>query len=177
MLAWLYLRPGQEFTLSDLARRLSVTPGVVHAEVQRLVEAGLLLSRTVGRSRLLQANTNGRASRALTELLTVSFGPEVIIADEFGRLARVEAVAIYGSWARRYKGETGRAPVDIDVMVIGRPVREEVYKAAERAEQRLGMPVNPVVRSLDAWRNETDSLVMTAKRDAVVVVEPEGDAA
>lgn len=176
MLAWLYLRPGHEFTLSDLARRLSVSPGVLHAEVKRLVDAGLLLSRTVGRSRLLQANTNSRASRALTELLTVSFGPEVVIADEFGPLDSVDAVAIYGSWARRYRGETGRAPVDVDIMVVGRPEREEVYKAAERAEERLGMPVNPVVRSLDAWREGTDSLVMTAKRDAVTVVERDGDA-
>jgi hypothetical protein len=54
-------------------------------------------------------------------------------------------VAIYGSWATRYEGITGPAPNDVDVIVIGEVPRRDMYEAAERAEQRLGLSVNPVV--------------------------------
>lgn len=174
LLAWLYLRPGQEFSLADLARRLDVSPGTLHAEVARLVEAGLISDRTVGRSRLLRANTSSRTARALTELLMLTCGPQIVIEEEFRDLADVDQVVVYGSWARRHSGETGLEPADLDVMVIGSPEREGVYAAAERSEQRLGMAVNPTVRSAKAWAEESDALVVTAKNGPHLVVVAQG---
>lgn len=171
LLTWLYLRPGEEFTLSELARRLEISAGSLHAEVQRLVTAGLINDRRVGRNRLLQANTSTRTARALTELLAVTYGPQVVLAEEFAELPGLELVVIYGSWARRFRGEVGREPADVDVMVIGAVDRDAVYEVAERAERRLGMPVNTTVRSAAAWREETDALVLTAKPDAVTVLD------
>jgi DNA-binding transcriptional ArsR family regulator len=170
LLAWLYLRPGEEFTLSELSRRLGVSPGALHAEVERLVTAGLLTDRIEGRNRLLQANTATRVARALTELLSITYGPQLVIAEEFSTIDGAEMVVIYGSWARRYAGEVGREPADIDVMVIGSPDRDTVYEAAERSEARLQMPVNPTVRSMIAWQEGVDPLVITAKRDALEVI-------
>ena len=171
LLTWLYLRPGEEFTLSDLSRRLGVSGGSLHAEVERLVAAGLIIDRRVGRNRMIQANTATRTVRALTELLTVTYGPQVVIAEEFADLPGVELVLIYGSWARRFRGEVGREPADVDVMVVGSVDRDSVYEAAERAERRLELPVNTTVRSVAAWRKEADALVLTAKPDAVTVVD------
>lgn len=171
LLSWLFLRPGEEFTLTQLAGKLDVSLGSLHAEVDRLIEASLLRDRRVGRSRLVQANGAARVARPLTDLLLITFGPEWIISEEFANIPRVKQVAIYGSWARRYKGEAGREPADIDVMVIGTPDRNAVYVAAERSEARLHMPVNPTVRSPDAWHASTDALVLTARKDALVVVD------
>lgn len=173
LLATLYLHPGHEFTLADLSRTLGMSGGALHAEVERLVTAGLLQDRREGRNRLIRANTDSRFARALTELLTVSYGPQVVLAEEFTAVGEVELVVIYGSWARRYRGEAGKEPADVDVMVIGSPDRDEVYEAARRAERRLDLPVNPTVRSGAAWRQGSDPLVLTAKRDAVTVL---GDA-
>lgn len=174
LLAWLYLRPGEEFSLADLARRLDVSPGTLHAEVGRLVEAGLISDRTIGRSRLVRANTSSRTARALTELLLLTFGPRIVVEEEFRDLADVDQVIVYGSWARRYDGEMGREPADVDVMVVGSPERDAVYAAAERSEQRLGMAVNPTVRSAKAWREASDALVITAKNGPHLVVVAEG---
>lgn len=148
----------EELSLADLARRLDVSPGTLHADVERLVEAGLISDRTIGRSRLLRANTSGRTARALTELLMLTFGPQIVIEEEFRDLADVDQVVVYGSWARRHNGETGREPADLNVMVIGSPERDAVYAAAERREQRLDMAVNPTVRSAKAWPEESDAL-------------------
>lgn len=173
LLAQLYLRPEEEFTLSDLANRLGISMGGLHAEVQRLFEAGLILDRREGRNRLVRANTNGRLARALTELLTVTYGPQIVIAQEFIGLEGVDRVVIYGSWARRFRGQLGREPADVDVMVIGSPDRDDVFLAAERAERRLEVPVNTTVRSSTAWKKPKDPLVVTAKRDAVPVLVSE----
>ncbi len=175
LLTWLYLRPGSEVTLSDLARRLDTSPGALHAEVERLVRAGLVRDRFEGRNRLLRADTSSRVARPLTEILMVTFGPQVVIAEEFADIAEAGQVVIYGSWARRHAGELGREPADVDVMVIGSPDRDAVYAAAERAEARLGLPVNTTVRSRTAWQQGSDPLVLTAKQDALVVLG--GDAA
>jgi len=64
-------------------------------------------------------------------------------------------VLIFGSWAARYRGTVGPRPYDVDVLVIGDIERAAVYAAADRAETRLGMQVNPVVRSA-AQRSAVD---------------------
>ncbi len=93
----------EEFTLSDLARLLGVSPGALHAEAERLVHAGLLTDRRLGRSRLLQANTSARGTRPLTELLMATYGPQLVVADEFADVPGTKQVVLYGSWARRYR--------------------------------------------------------------------------
>ena len=48
-------------------------------EAQRLVAAGILQDRTLGRARLLRANMSNRSAAPLTQLLAVTFGPETVI--------------------------------------------------------------------------------------------------
>ena len=45
LLAWILLHPSEEYTLTELAKRLGVPVNTLHREVQRLTEAGLLTSR------------------------------------------------------------------------------------------------------------------------------------
>jgi uncharacterized OB-fold protein len=69
-------------------------------------------------------------------------------------------VLIFGSWAARYSGAAGRAPNDIDVLVLGTPNRSAVHDAADRAEQRIGMPVQATIRPLAKWRDAADDPFM-----------------
>jgi hypothetical protein len=88
-----------------------------------------------------------------------------------------ERVLIFGSWAARYVGRAGRPPHDLDVLVIGRPTTESVYDAADRAQQRLRVPVNPVIRTAGAWREAKDPLVEQIQSSPfVTVLEPENSA-
>lgn len=170
LLTLLLLHPERDYTLTEVASQLGVPLTTLHREAQRLVDADLLVGRTVGRSRLLRANTGHRAFGPLQQLLTVTFGPHTVVADEFAGLERVDLVLIYGSWARRYDGETGPMPQDLDVLVVGRPDRATVYEAAERAEQRLGFAVNPTIRSVQRWRDPEDALVEQVKSSPTVTV-------
>lgn len=166
---WLMLNPDQEFSVSDLAKRLEVPLSTLHREVVRLNDAGLIASRVSGRNRLLRANTGHPASAALTQLLEVTFGPKVVVAEEFA-LAGAEHVVIFGSWAARYAGQAGSPPRDIDVLVVGKVDRADLYDAADRCRARLGIEVNPVVRTTQQWDDPSDALVTQIKNSAYVTV-------
>ncbi|RZU33977.1 ArsR family transcriptional regulator [Blastococcus saxobsidens] len=151
MLTRLYLHPDEEFTVTDLAVAARIPLSTAHRELQRLVDAGLVLARRVGRTRLHRANPRHRAAAALTELLLVSFGPAVVVAEEFADLDEATEVVLFGSWAARHARVSGAEPADVDVLVVGSPRRADVYAAAERAQRRLRFPVNPVIRTADQW--------------------------
>ena len=176
ILAALLLNPEREYSLTDLARRLDAPLSTVHYEVKRLTEARLLRRRSAGRSTMVQANSGNRLVEPLAELLFLSWGPMQVVADEFAEVDGAEQVLIFGSWAARYLQWPGPPPHDLDVLVVGRPTRESVYDAADRAQQRLGMPVNPVIRTGDAWRNAIDPLVQQIQSGPFVTILMPDDA-
>jgi DNA-binding transcriptional ArsR family regulator len=170
ILTRLLLHPDEEYTVTELSATLSIPQSTISTEVQRLADADLLAVRAVGRSRLIRANTDSKLVGPLTELLTLTFGPHVVIADEFAQLANAKRVLIYGSWAARYRGHRGRPPNDVDVLVIGSPDRTAMHAAASRAENRLGMQVNPVVCSPERWAAAADPLVQEIQASPQVTV-------
>jgi DNA-binding transcriptional ArsR family regulator len=170
LLTMLLLRPEQEFTITELARRLSVPQSTVSGEVRRLADAGILAGRTVGRSRLVRANASSRLVGPLTELLTLTYGPHVVIADEFAELEGVVLVVIFGSWAARYRGERGQPPNDVDVLVVGAPDRIAMYTAAERAESRLGQRVNPAVCPPQQWAQPDEPFILEIQSRPYVII-------
>jgi hypothetical protein len=68
-----------------------------HREVARLVDAGILSERQVGRTRLIRANDESPLVHPLREILTVATGPVVFNPDHppsclaSGDMAGVEA--------------------------------------------------------------------------------------
>ena len=159
LLTALFLHPERDYTATELAAWAGVPLTTAHRELARLEESGLLVGRQVGRARLLRANDGHRAFGALAQLLLVTFGPHVVVAEEFDERVGADLVLIYGSWATRYDGVPGPPPGDVDVLVVGTVDRTAVYAAAERAVKRLGMPVNPVIRANGRWKDGGDPLV------------------
>ncbi len=158
--------------MTDLASRIHIPLTTLHREAQRLVDTGLLSSRSVGRTRVLSANTTHRAVGPLTSLLELTFGPLTVVEEEFASVPGAEHVIIFGSWAERYRGVAGAPPNDLDVLVVGSASRADVYDAADRAQTRLGMQVNPVLRSTEQWESGEDPLVAQIKSSALVHVLP-----
>ncbi|MCK0114022.1 MarR family transcriptional regulator [Ornithinimicrobium sp. F0845] len=173
LLNWLYLHPDEQFGVSDLAARLRVPLSTLHREIVRLHESGLITSATLGRNRLVQADLTHPASRPLAELLEITFGPRLIVAEEFS-IPGASSVIIFGSWAARFRGASGPPPGDVNVMVIGDVDRADVSEAADRAQGRLGLEVNPVVRSRQQWIDASDPLVSQIQGSSYVEVIEEG---
>lgn len=169
ILTLLLLHPDTEYTLSEISGKLGLPLTTVQREVTRLSDSELIQERRVGRSRIVSANPSSRYTQPLTELLSLAFGPQFVIAEEYAALNAI-AVAIYGSWAARYEGITGHAPHDVDVLVIGDVPRRDMYEAAERAEQRLGLRVNPVLCSQSRWLAAADALIQQIRTAPIVWV-------
>jgi hypothetical protein len=160
-LALVLLHPDREWTVSDLARELGIPLTTAQSEVGRLATGGVLATRKVGRARLVRANTASPVVAPLTQVTLVTFGPQVVVAEEFAGLG-AQRVVVFGSWAARFHGKAGPLPGDIDVLVVGDGIdRGDLYAAAERAEARLGMPVNPVLRPAGSWESpDGDALLV-----------------
>ncbi|GAA1504116.1 ArsR family transcriptional regulator [Sphaerisporangium rubeum] len=175
LLTRVYLSPEREFSITELSALLDHPISTTQREVDRLVVAGLVTEHRVGRTRLIRANTGTAVYRPLAQLLAASFGPPAIIADEFAAVKDIHALKIFGSWAARYHGHPGPQPVDIDLLVIGSPLRGDVYDAAERAEHRLGLSVNAVIRTVMSWQSSADGLIQQIKGSPVLdVATPPG---
>jgi hypothetical protein len=51
----------------------------------------------------------------------------------------------------------------VDVLIVGTVDRDEVYDAAQRAEHRLGRPVNTTIRTSRSWNRADDAFAATVK--------------
>ena len=77
--------------MTELAERADLAYPTVHREVARLLNAGILTERRVGRTRLIRANSATPLTSPLREILTVTTGPVVILAAEFAGIAGIES--------------------------------------------------------------------------------------
>ena len=93
----------------------------------------------------------------MSRLLEITFGPGAVIPETFAGLG-ADQVIIFGSWAARHAGNPGPFPHDIDVLAVGAIDRAALYDAADAAQAKLGLPVNPVIRTAEQWRMATDAL-------------------
>lgn len=153
LLALLYLHPDTEYSLSDAARHIGATVRAVHHEVERLAAAGFVQERRFGNMRLIKA-AETRLARPLTELLSLTYGPLSVLPNELASVDGVLQAFVFGSWARRYVGEPGPPPADVDVLVVGSADLDDLDEAARRAEELLHFPVH-ITRVLpDRWASE-----------------------
>ncbi len=169
MLARLYLHPAQPFALIELAVDVGMPTRTANLEMQPLVDAGLVIRRLEASVDLYQASSTHGVAKTLTEFLAATFGPVPVVSQEFAELPETELVLIFGYWA----GDLARhvAPGrDVAVLVVGSPAAAAVALAAERAEQRLDLPVNPVVRTIEQWTAGADPLVSQVQQSRYVSI-------
>ncbi|MDR1187327.1 MAG: hypothetical protein LBK95_07710 [Bifidobacteriaceae bacterium] len=146
LLTWLLIHPDAEYSISELSRIVGAKMTTVQRDVGHLAEARLATTRTVGRNRMVWANRDHPVFEPLSRVMEFTFGPAPVVAEAFAGV-EADAVLIFGSWAARRHGQPGPPANDIDVLVIGKCARAEVYDAADATQDRIGLPVNPVLRT------------------------------
>ena len=169
ILARVLADPDKSHSLSDLVTATGASMPTVLREVQRGEQAGILTTEKVGPMRRVRARVDHPLYGAVRRIILATYGPPAVVAEEFAGIQGAEAVLLIGSWAARYLGEAGRAPNDVDVLVVGDADRDLVDDAAQRAEERIGMPVQATVRTRAQWRSERGSFVREVKSRPLVV--------
>lgn len=170
LLARLLTNPRRAYNLTELVEWSGSSMPTVQREVRRAEEAGLVTSEKVGPTRLVRANPRHPLFDAVRQVILATYGPPAVVAREFEGIENADAVLLFGSWVARYFGQRGRAPNDIDVLVIGSPNRDVVDDAAERVERAIGMPVQATIRSRSQWEEQRDSFLREVKSRPFLVV-------
>lgn len=142
VLATIYRDPAREWYLSDLARKIGVTPSSLQREVVRLVQAGILRRRDDGNRAYYSAETESPLFGDLHGLILKTAGLRDALAESLEPFrARIKVAFVHGSFARHEE----RPGSDIDLMVIGRVGLAELAPALKKTEAVLLRPINPSI--------------------------------
>ncbi|MDN5750360.1 MAG: MarR family transcriptional regulator [Pseudonocardia sp.] len=174
VLTELFAGAAPERSIGELAQRTGVPQATVSREVARLVAAGLLVDRAVGRTRLVRARPESPIHDELAALLLKVSGPPVVLGELLANVPGVREAFVYGSWARRHLGEPGDEPVDLDVLVIAdgeRATVRAVRAAADGATERLGRDVTVTVLTDAEWTQGTSGFVRSVRESPLVPIE------
>lgn len=164
------LLTGDELSLTDLAERIDVAYATVHRETQRLLDAGILRERQVGRSRLISANPDSPVVDPLRQILLVTTGPSVLLSEALRPIEGITSALIYGSFAARMTGVPGPPPQDVDLMVVGSPDVDAVHDACDAVQDRIGRPVNATILRPDEARSRTAFVAQVATSPTVLLL-------
>lgn len=170
LLATLYIGNRDPRPLSAVANEAGVPVTNAHRELGRLVEAGLVEERRVGRQRLVRANEAHPLHDPLRELLERAFGAPRVLTDALAEVPGITFAAVYGSYAARRAGEPGPPPADIDLLVVGDVDAEDVHVAVERAEEYVTEPINPTILTVEEWTADTGFIRQVRQRPLLVLM-------
>lgn len=170
LLAYLFLHLGEERSIQSLGAATSIPQQTLSREVARLVAAGILVDRRLGRMHLVSANQAGPYFPELASMLLKALGPRALLAKALAKVEGIEEAHIFGSWARRYQGEHGLPPGDVDVVVVGTPDVELVYEACREVGEQSGQEVNPVVLTRNEWRSKSTGFIDQVRSAPLVTI-------
>jgi len=160
LLATLVLAPTRVWSMAELVEHTDIPQPSVSRELRRLADAGLLHISGRVNARQVQANTESVIFPELHGLMLKTVGPKPILEDALGQVEGIERAAIYGSWARRYRGgQAGLEPQDIDLLVVGTPDVDRLRAIVDHAAKILGRDVNPTVLTKQEWARSRSGFI------------------
>lgn len=143
-LAVLLLQPEQAFYLREFARLVNVHAGTLGRELEKLVDAGLILRSEQGNQVLYRANRACPLFDELASMFRKTHGAAGILREALAPLGnKVRLAMVFGSLA---KG-TQRAGSDIDLMVVGSVAFANLVRVLHASQETLKREINPVLYS------------------------------
>jgi predicted nucleotidyltransferase len=170
LLGQLFLHADKEQTIAELEAATRIPQQTVSREVDRLVQAGLLDDRRQGRMHFVKPNPANPYFPELSGLLLKALGPRTVMAEQLEGLDGVDEAYLFGSWARRYQGEQGAAPNDIDIVIIGQADVDKVYEACRQASAILSQDVNPVILTQKEWKDRRSGFIRQIRTGPLVAI-------
>jgi predicted nucleotidyltransferase len=159
ILGELFCGSQEAYTLTELAAAAQTSAATAGREVERLRENGIVVvSPGPGRSKLVSANWGMPWAGDLRRILVHTGGLVPALERALGGDPRIRAAYIFGSWARRYHGEPGHFPRDIDLVVVTDVSQFELDVSWRTVARDLGVELNPIYRPSD-FDPATDGLI------------------
>jgi AraC-like DNA-binding protein len=168
ILAQLFMNPGDDFSISELARQANTSAPTAMREVERLLESQLVVQRTIGRARLIQVNTKHELHDAIRKIVAFSYGPAAVLPAALYGIEGLEQAFLHGNYAAYLKREQTSDSPEIDLLLVGYVNRIEASNAAKRVETYLDRSVNVKFVGAQEWESESSDFVKGAKAASLV---------
>ena len=174
LLGVLFAQAEGEIPLGELAERAQVAQATASREIARLEEHGLVVTRTMGRNKLVRPNWDLPWASELRSILVQTVGVLGRLGEALSDVRGADEAYIFGSWAARYEGEPGPPPRDVDVVVVGDAALRTVRHACRAVEQDLRIEINPVVIDRGRWEaDEPEPFVAQIREQPLVPIRLE----
>ena len=150
VLGLLFGKPDQRFYTNEIVRWAAMGRGTVRRELERLAEAGLIVSTREGNQLYYQANSDAPIYEELLGIVRKTFGVADVIRHALMSLDDVIKLAfVYGSVAKSSDVKTS----DIDLMLVGEGLAYgEVMACLTQTEAELGRDINPTIYTPDEFK-------------------------
>ena len=145
--------------LREIARRGGLSPKSVMRELHSLRDAGILISRDVGRQVVYRLNPECPIYDELQQIVHKTVGIVGVLRRALQPLAaHIDLAYVYGSQA----SGMARVDSDVDLMLVGSVSLRQLSSPLREAGRRLHREINPTLYTREDYERER------AKRDSFV---------
>ncbi len=151
LLSVVFLDP-EPHTITDLAKLANTNRATASRTVADLQRHGIVdIIDAPGTAKLVVPNAELAWAPELRRILAHTYGllPQLqrMLAEE----PRVEQAWIFGSWARRWHGEPGHFPRDVDIVIVTTAGAFDLLLPWDILQDDLNIEVNPIFRHPDQF--------------------------
>ena len=139
----LFAQPDRSFFLAELIQLARSGRGAVQRELARLVDVGLVGTKTVGNQKHFQANRGAPIFEELRAIILKTVGLAGPIKNALAHSHEpIELALIYGSIAKRTDTDSS----DVDLLIVSeKSTLEQLYNLLAPAEKLIARKINPTL--------------------------------
>jgi hypothetical protein len=171
ILAELFMNPDELFSISHLADFAGTSLPTAMREVDRLLDGQLVIQKSVGRARFIQANKLHLLFDSVSQIVAFSYGPAAVLPPLLLGLDGIDNAFLFGVWAARLSRQTSATPKEVDLLLIGNVSRIEASRAAAKAEELLGREVNVQFATSLEWQRGESTFVQEVQGNPLVELQ------
>ena len=149
LLMRLFLDPGLQSYVRQLAEEMDVSPSQVKTELDNLNSAGLLNKEKNGRQILYRANKKHPLFPELQSMVRKALGMESILDSILSRLGNLEQAFLIDDYAE------GKDTGLIDLVLIGGIDKDNLDDLVKKTERYIKRKIRTLVMSLDEYKENT----------------------
>jgi predicted nucleotidyltransferase len=156
--------PDERFYFKNLIDRLHVPPTILHSELRRFEEIGLLESQREANIKFYRVNKNFPLYPELKSIVFKTVGLADYLKEALSKIGHIESAFIYGSVAKNVEDVRS----DIDLTVIGDVDMDELHDAVDKAEEAISREISFTVFDPKEWQErikKKESFVMDVLRN------------
>ena len=145
----LFLDPGLQSYVRELAEEMDVSPSQVKTELDNLNEAGLLKSEKKGRQILYRANSSHPLFPEMQSMVRKALGMDHILESIISRLGNLEKAFVIDDYAQ------GKDSGLIDLVIVGDIDKRNLDDLVSKAEKYIERKIRVLTMTLSEYEENS----------------------